>query len=66
MPISILTACCVEMVDDCIGIGKEALSFFSTLKQEKPGHDDIASGANNLQLSLRALQEKANVCNVSH
>lgn len=57
-----LVACCVEMVDDCVGIGKEALNFFSILKQENPGHDDIASGANNLQLSIRALQEKTNVC----
>ena len=50
------------MIADCKAVGKESLDFFATLKQERLDSDDIESGTKNLQLSIRKLQEHANVC----
>lgn len=52
---------CLELVEDCRGVGDESLKFLSILKLEKPGSGKIASAANDLQTSIRALQRKANV-----
>lgn len=47
-----------EMFDDCITVGKESLNYFSVLKKENPGCDELTSGATSLQLSIKALLEK--------
>jgi hypothetical protein len=57
----VVVVCCLELVEDCQGVGEESLKFLSILKQEKPGSGKIAAGANDLQTSIRGLQRKANV-----
>ncbi len=50
-----------ELIEACKAIGEETLKFLSVLKIEKPGSGKIASGANDLQKSIRVLQRNANV-----
>lgn len=45
-----------KLIDCCKAVGEECLKFLSILKMEKPGSGKIASGANDLQTSIRALQ----------
>ncbi len=53
--------CLIELMESCKRIGEDSLSFLYILKLEKPGSGKIASGANDLQKSIRGLQRKANV-----
>ena len=48
-------------MEGCKAVGEESLKFLSVLKLEKPGSGKIASGANDVQKSIRALQRKADV-----
>ena len=50
-----------ELMDSCRAVGRDALAFLSVLKLEKPGSGKIASGANDLQKTIRSLQRNASV-----
>ena len=50
-----------ELMDSCRAVGRDALAFLSVLKLEKPGSGKIASGANDLQKTIRSLQRNTSV-----
>ena len=52
-------------MEDCKGVGEESLKFLAVLKLEKPGSGKIAAGASELQKSIRGLQRKADVREIS-
>lgn len=50
-----------ELVEDSKAIGEDSLKFLAVLKMDKPGSGKIASGANDLHKSIRALQRNTTV-----
>lgn len=51
----------LELVGSCKTVGQTALKFLEVLKQQKVGSGDIASQANDVQKSIRALQRLTGV-----
>ena len=50
-----------ELIGTSKAVGEDALKYLGILKQEKPGSGAIASGANDVQKSIRSLGRLAGV-----
>lgn len=51
----------IGLVEASEAIGRDTLALLDVLKREKPGSGSIASAANTLQTTIRALERKATV-----
>ena len=49
-------------MEDCRAVSENGLKFFTALKLKIPGQGTVISSAEKLKTSIRALQEKLQVC----